>query len=244
MKKIIKIRGRLEEFDLEKLDYQFGLAIVNITREIKNGEVVLTGVLNMDGEVVVPFEAFHKKIEIFPENNLIVVVNMGNMEETVTWLETRHYKYTNDKLVLIDKTLSNNYERVNETSITTSIVDKEGHRGMVVYDVVDSRILSERFNTIGSFETQPNGEFLARANTILYYGGDKGAFYDIVCYVGQDGKIKTDIYNSYDNEIEVLDENTSYRKIIKRINDKMENDARIKKQEREKVLELFWKKNK
>ena len=125
-----------------------------------------------------------------------------------------------------------------------AILDKEGKRGMVVYDVADGRILSERFNTIGEFEIQPNGEFLARANTILYYGGDKGAFYDIVCYVGQDGKIKTDIYNSYDNEIEVLDENTSYREIIKRINDKMENDARIKKQEREKVLELFWKKNK
>ena len=105
MIKIINIKGKEESFDLDNLDYQFGLAIVNVTREIKNGKVVLTGVLNMDGEVVVPFETFHKKIEIFPENNLIVVVNMENMEETVTWLETRHYKYANDKLVLIDKSL-------------------------------------------------------------------------------------------------------------------------------------------
>ena len=242
--KIINIKGKEEKFDLENLDYQFGLAIVTLTRKVKNSndDIELKGVLNMDGDIVLPFEGFYKKIEIFPENNIIIVVNKGNIEETVSWVETRHHKYTGGKLELIDKSLSNNYERISETAITTSIVDKEGKRGMVVYDVADGRILSERFNTIGEYSIQPNGECLAKATTILYYSGEKGTFYDIDCYLDTSGKIKTNIYNSYANKIEVLDKNTSYRELIRRICDEMDKDAEIKKNEKQKVLERFWEK--
>lgn len=244
MIKIINIKGKEESFDLDNLDYQFGLAIVKLIRMNGNKESQLSGVLNMNGDIVLPFEDNYKKIEIFPENNLIIVVNKGYIEETeISLVETSHYKYSNGKLVLIDNSLSNNYERISETVITTSILDKEGKRGMVVYDVADGRILSERFNTIGEFEIQPNGEYLARATTILYYRGEKGTFYDIVCYLDKYGKIKTKIYNSYANKIEVLGEETTYREIIKRICEEMDKDAEIETREKQKVLEAFWKEN-
>lgn len=245
MIKIITIKGKEEKFDLDNLDYQFGLAIVTLVRKKRNSDdnIELKGVLNMNGDIVLPFEGFYRKIEIFPENNLIIVVNKGNMEGTVSWVETRHHKYTSGKLELIDKSLSNNFKRISETAITTSILDKEGKRGMVVYDVADGRILSERFSTIGEFDIQPNGEYLAKATTVLYYGGKKGSFYDIDCYLDVSGKIKTKIYNSYANKMEILDENTSYRELIERICDEMDKDAEIKKHEKQKVLESFWKEN-
>ena len=141
------IKGEVEEINLDELEYTNGLAISMIIRKHwrYDEDIIYVGVLDESGSIILPYQAYYKDIEIFPGKNLIVKVKKGNDDGTVTWTETRHYKYNGYALDLVNDKISSSYERISNTVIKTSTIDEDGQKCMALYDVVIAQIISETF---------------------------------------------------------------------------------------------------
>lgn len=235
------IKGEKEVINLDELDYKNGLAISMVMRKHWRYEedIVYVGVLDEIGNVVLPYQAYYKDIEIFPSKNLIVKVNKGNDDGSVTWTETRHCKYSGSTLEVINDKISSSYEKVSSTVIKTSTTDEDGKKCMVLYDVVIAKIISETFSKIGSFEKRPNGEELACATTTLTIGDNKCS-YDIDCYINRSGVIRTPIFNPYSNSIVKLDSSYGYKDAIRKIYDEIKIEELLKSNEKQRALRKFW----
>ena len=201
---VINMDGENYNIDLNELEFNNGLAIYSIKKKSwrYNEEIEYTGVVDESGVIVLPHQAYYMNIDIFPGKSLIVKVRKGNDEGTVTWTETRHYKYNGFRMEMVNDKISSSYEKVSNTVIKTSTIDECGKKCQVLYDVVIAQTISEYFSKIGDFEMRPNGEELACATTRLEVGERS---YDMDCYINKSGVIRSPIYNSYQNNIMIFD---------------------------------------
>lgn len=236
---VVNMDGENYNINFNELEFNNGLAIYTIKKKHwrYNEEIVYKGVVDESGVIVLPHQAYYMNIDIFPGKSLIVKVRKGNDSGTVTWTETRHYKYNGFRMEMVNDKISSSYEKVSDTVIKTSTVDECGKRSQVLYDVVIAQIISEYFTKICNFETRPNGEELACATTTLEVGESS---YDMDCYINKSGVIRTPIYNSYENSIMIFDTRSAYKEALEKIYNEIKTKEGKKSKEKEKVMKTFW----
>lgn len=240
----VEAGSEIRKIPAETLEFINGLAIVKV--DIKDwrrhdGIITYKGVVNEQGNTVLPLRAYYLGIDIYPDNNLIVKIRKGNDDQTVTWTDTIHYKCSEFSTSIVNKKISSGYIRVNDNVIKTAVHDEDKGKYIVLYDVLKAEIISEQFTIIGNFEIQPTGEKLAKAITTLKCDDGTDNEYDMICYINEAGEIRTPIFNSYNNKIFLVEPKSAYQDSIEIIRKEMQKDIKEKEKAKQKALEYFWK---
>lgn len=239
-----------ENISIAKKDIKFinGLAIIEATvkEDAKDfygmwsiEEFTYKGVINEDYNFVYGPYAYVVNIEIFPNDNIVVEENCNN--DMATWIETKHYKIdqATGKKIMLRKLLD--YERINDNVVKTSDYEsKKGYR-TVLYDIVSGKVVSQKFSSIGDFEIQKNGEILALAKNQICFKGDSRNSYDIICYINENGEIRTPLLCTYDNSITVFNTDMEYEEANEVIKQRIQFLLEEKEKNKEKALKNFWK---
>lgn len=160
--------------------------------------LTIKGVIDQNFATIVPFKAYYEEIQIFPGGNIILTERFsgGDGEQSYTRYDNTHYRIVNGTLQKVRNLESSRYLKINETTI--QIRNNPFYSGFeALYDVVQGKIISERFTTIGGFE-QHGEENLAQAIIRLPYP-ETDNVWEVICYIDADGMIRTPLYNSYSN---------------------------------------------
>ena len=240
----VEAGSEIRKIPVETLEFINGLAIVKVDiKDWRHRDEIITyeGVVNEQGNTVLPLRAYYLGIDIYPDNNLIVKIRKGNGDRTATWIDTIHYKCSEFSASIVNKKISSGYIRINDNVIKTAIYDENHVKHIVLYNVLKAEIISEQFTNIGNFEIQPTGEILAKAITTLKCDDGTDNEYDMICYINEAGEIRTPIFNSYTNEVLVFAPQNEYQNAIEKIRKEMQKDIKEKEKAKQKALEYFWK---
>lgn len=111
------------------------------------------------------------------------------------------------------------YDRVNETTIKVKN-NVFNNSFEALYNVVKGQFISERFTAIKNFEQVNDNleEKLAKAILRIPYNNASKNVCDIVCYIDENGNIRTPLYNPHsDSYIDTMIEDFDFTKTIEAI---------------------------
>ena len=205
----INYDGRNFEIPKSSVKFEHGYAVVvkTIKTSVRNwggwsdSDLHLTGIINEDYRTVFDFKGWFPTINIYSEGNFIVTVRFsgGDGEQAYIRHENHHYKMIDNVATKIRELSSWEYLKINDNVVQTkNNVFMSGSEAL--YDVVAGQFISDEFSIIGKFEkVNEDSDRIAKAIVRLPYGEKTRNVCDVICYIDENGKIRTPLYNSHDD---------------------------------------------
>ena len=186
--------------DTNNLEYQYGYAVIEKrlsetelmkVKLLRNAPKTIMGVIDEKENVIVPFKDYYNHIDIFANNNFIITTK--STEHMVDVIKIVHFHYNGSEIVPVHEFSGRYYKPIDDGKIIIKESDSKGDNYSAIYDVDAGKFISDKFDTIGGFETINNKDVALACRRLNPLNDNT----NIYCYIDKNGNIVSPIYNSF-----------------------------------------------